>query len=266
MEHNDATTTTTEDTEDTAAYTPPDRSQPGFCGLCFTVHHETIAELDVRLREEKARRARPRLKRLIVAPHCDDEALGCGGLLAKYPEQCSVVVLAEPDEVRRKEFEEARAILGYREAHFLDIADGYVGDDMAALVGHLDVLLAEIRPDELYLPYPSMHQDHISGYEAGVRASRLSMSAGHWYTPSVFIYDIAAYDLDLYPTDLKWNTFEALEEQHIDAKATAIEQYASQQVLTPHPANSIKQQAEATGAARQVHWAEAYAMVRVVRS
>jgi len=36
-------------------------------------------------------------------------------------------------------------------------------------------------------------------------------------------------------------------------------------VLTPHPANSIKQQAEALGAARQVHWAEQYAMVRVVR-
>jgi LmbE family N-acetylglucosaminyl deacetylase len=130
----------------------------------------------------------------------------------------------------------------------------------------LDVLLAEHRPDELYLPYPSMHQDHIAGYEAGVRASRLSMSEGHWFTPSVFVYDVAAYDLDLYPTDLKWNTFEVLQEQHIDAKANAITEYASQQVLTPHPANSVKKHAEATGAARQVRWAEAYAMVRVVRA
>ena len=245
------------------------RDHPGWCNLCFTVHAETVAELDTRLRlerEEKERLMRPRLKRLIIAPHCDDEALGCGGLIAKYPDQCTVVVLAEPDEVRRKEFEEARAILGYGEVWFLNIPDGYVGDDMAALVGALDGLLAQVQPDELYLPYPSMHQDHIAGYEAGVRASRLSMSAGHWYTPSVFIYDIAAYDLDLYPTDLKWNTFEALEEKHIDAKAEAIAQYASQQVLTPHPANSIRQHAETTGAARQVPWAEQYAMVRVVRS
>jgi LmbE family N-acetylglucosaminyl deacetylase len=191
--------------------------------------------------------------------------LGCGGLLAKYPTQCTVVVLAAPEEIRFKEFEEARAILGYHSTHFLGIPDGYVGADMATLVGHLDRLLAEVRPDEVYLPYPSMHQDHISGYEAGIRAGRLSMSEGHWFTPSVFVYDVAAYDVDLYPTDLKWNTFEALEEHHINAKAEAVAQYASQRVLTPHPANSIKQQAEAIGAARQVRWAEAYAMVRVVR-
>jgi LmbE family N-acetylglucosaminyl deacetylase len=229
------------------------------------VHRETIAEIDARLALEREHRRRAPLTRLIVAPHCDDEALGCGGLLAKYPEECSVVVLAKPDEVRMKEFEEARSILGYGASHFLDIPDGYVGTDMAHLVRTLDELLAEVRPDEIYLPYPSMHQDHISGYEAGIRASRLSMTEGHWFTPSVFVYDVAAYDVDLYPTDLKWNTFEALDEEHINAKAEAVAQYASQRVLTPHPANSIKQQAEATGAARQVQWAEAYAMVRVVR-
>jgi len=215
--------------------------------------------------DQKCSRRHPRT-RLIVAPHCDDEALGCGGLIAKYPEDCTVVVLAKPDDVRRKEFEEARAILGYEDAHFFNIPDGYVGDDMAHLVGMLDLALAEIQPDELYLPYPSMHQDHIAGYEAGVRASRLSMSEGHWFPPSVFVYDVAAYDLDLYPTDLRWNTFESLEEPHINAKMEAIAQYASQQVVTPHPANSIKQQAETLGAARQVHWVEQYAMVRVVRA
>ncbi len=48
------------------------------------------------------------ISRLVIAPHCDDESLGCGGLLAKYPSECAVVVLAKPDDVRRKEFEEAR--------------------------------------------------------------------------------------------------------------------------------------------------------------
>ena len=207
----------------------------------------------------------PTKKRLIVAPHCDDEALGCGGLLAKYPDECSVVVLAAPDEIRLKEFDQAGSILGYQHSQFFGLPDGYVGADMAGLVGMLDELLTRVRPDELYLPYPSMHQDHIAGYEAGVRASRLSMSEGHWFTPSVFVYDIAVYDLDLYPTDLRWNTFESLNQYQVDAKAAAVETYTSQRVLTPHPANSIKQQAEALGAARQVHWAEQYAMVRVVR-
>ena len=25
------------------------------------------------------------MRRLVIAPHMDDESLGCGGLLAKYP-------------------------------------------------------------------------------------------------------------------------------------------------------------------------------------
>jgi LmbE family N-acetylglucosaminyl deacetylase len=256
---------TTQGQESAVQRQEPDRGHPNFCAQCYVVHPETIAEIDARLTREREQRYRRPLTRLIVAPHCDDEALGCGGLIAKFPEQCSVVVLARPDEIRRKEFEEARAILGYSDAHFLHLPDGYVGADMAHLVRMLDELLAEVRPDELYLPYPSMHQDHIAGYEAGVRTSRLSMSEGHWFAPSVFVYDVAAYDLDLYPTDLKWNTFEALSEEHIDAKTEATAQYASQRVLTPHPANSIKKQAEATGAARQVLWAEQYAMVRAVR-
>ena len=53
------------------------------------------------------------MKRLVLAPHCDDETLGCGGLLAKHPDECGVVVVSAPDEVRRKEFEVAKDILGW---------------------------------------------------------------------------------------------------------------------------------------------------------
>ena len=214
--------------------------------------------------DERRAHGRP-ATRLIVAPHCDDEVLGCGGLLAKYPDECAVVVLAEPDTVRRKECEEAAAVLGYGARHYACIPDGYVGADMHSLVGQLDRLLADLRPHELYLPYPSMHQDHIAGYEAGVRASRLSMSGGHWFTPSVYVYDVAAYDVTLYPTDLKWNVFESLTEEQIDRKVRAAAQYASQEVVGPHPANNLKGHARAIGSARQVGWAEQYAMVRMVR-
>lgn len=241
-----------------------DRDQTDYCVKCGTTHRP-IAALDAEV-ERRGGRSHRRARRLIVAPHCDDEVLGCGGLLAKYPRECAVVVLAEPDEVRRKEFEEARETLGYREQYFLDIPDGYVGADMPSLVGRLDRLIDQVRPDELYVPHPSMHQDHVAGYEAGVRASRLSMSAGHWFPPAVFVYDVAAYDIALYPTDLKWNVFEALDERHIDLKVEAAAQYASQEVVGPHPANNLKGHARAIGTARQVAWAEQYAMVRMVRS
>ena len=86
------------------------------------------------------------VKRLILAPHCDDETLGCGGLLAKYPDESGVVVVSAPDEVRLKEFQVARDILRYRETYFLGLPDGNLGGDMHRLVGLLDELIAEVRP------------------------------------------------------------------------------------------------------------------------
>lgn len=207
----------------------------------------------------------PPARRLVVAPHCDDEALGCGGLLAKYPGESYVVVLAEPDDVRRKEFEAAREVLGYADAHFLDLPDGSVGTDMHALVGLIDAIGDEYRPTEMYLPFPSMHQDHIAAYEAGLRSARLSMSGNHWFTPTVKVYDVSAYDVALYPTDLRWNVFESLAQHHVELKAHALSEYASQMVQGPHPANEVTSQARVLGAMRQLAYAEQYALVRTVR-
>jgi len=205
------------------------------------------------------------MRRVVLAPHCDDETLGCGGLLAKYPAETSVVVIAMPDDVRRKEFNVAKDILGYESAIFLGLCDGNIGEDMHRLVGILDQVVSDMRPDELYLPFPSMHQDHIAAYEAGIRAGRLSMSEGHWFTPSLYVYDVAAYDLSLYPTDLKWDFFESLREDDIDKKVDALSAYSSQAVTGPHPINSVKQQAAVIGNARQIDWAEPYSLVRGVR-
>src|SRR4051812_36185676 len=131
------------------------------------------------------------VSRVVVAPHCDDETLGCGGLLAKHPENAAVVVLAGPDDVREKEFLRAKEVLGYAEHRFLNIPDGSLAVDMRAVVGALEEVLPGGRPRELSLPFPSLHQDHIAAYEAGMRASRLSMTEGHWFPPAVYVYDVA---------------------------------------------------------------------------
>ena len=38
---------------------------------------------------------RPTDKICILAPHADDESIGCGGLLALYGKQCDVVLLTD---------------------------------------------------------------------------------------------------------------------------------------------------------------------------
>ena len=128
-----------------------------------------------------------------------------------------------------------------------------------------DAIMAELKPDELYLPYPSLHQDHIAVYEAGMRSCRVSMSLDHWFPPSVYVYDIAVYDVNLYPTDLRWNVFEALTEEQITAKEAACQAYQSEIPTDVHPINSVRQIAGALGQVRLVPYAEQYALVRTVR-
>lgn len=73
---------------------------------------------------------------LIVAPHPDDESIGCGGLLCLYSDQCDVLVLTDGrlgqgnmsqekmKSVREKEFISAMNILNPNSYHMLGIQDG----------------------------------------------------------------------------------------------------------------------------------------------
>jgi len=195
----------------------------------------------------------------------DDESLGCGGLLAKYPSECGVLVLTDSGAERRAEHARALEILGVGPSTILDFEDADLAGDMAAVVRAIDDFLQAHQPEEIYLPYPSLHQDHIAAYEAGMRSCRISMSADHWVPSSVLVYDIAVYDLNLYPSDLRWNVFETLTEAQAEQKAAACAAYSSENPNGPHPMNSIKELASAVGQVRRVAFAEQYALVRQVR-
>jgi N-acetylglucosamine malate deacetylase 1 len=205
------------------------------------------------------------MRRLVVAPHMDDESLGCGGLLAKHPAECLVVVVTDSGPGRAEEHGRALGLLGVQESIRLDYPDGEVAAHMTSLVAALDELLATVRPEEIYLPFPSLHQDHIAVYEAGMRTCRISMSPDHWVPSSVYVYDISVYDLTLYPTDLRWNVFESLTEDQADLKTAACAAYETEHPSGPHPMTSIKQHLAAVGHVRLVDYAEQYALVRQVR-
>ena len=187
------------------------------------------------------------------------------GCIAKHPDDCTIVVVTDSGEERAREHANALRLLGVRDSITLGMPDGEVSGQMTRLVTALDDLFVELRPDEVYLPFPSLHQDHIAVYEAGMRACRISMSPDHWVPASVLIYDIAVYDLNLYPSDLRWNVFEAITEEQADLKAAACQAYETEHPTGPHPMSSVKQHAAAVGNVRLVDFAEQYALVRQVR-
>lgn len=53
---------------------------------------------------------KPNDKCLILAPHPDDETLGCGGLLLKYSDNCKVVVLTDGSKFKKGNREEIKKL------------------------------------------------------------------------------------------------------------------------------------------------------------
>jgi LmbE family N-acetylglucosaminyl deacetylase len=114
---------------------------------------------------------------VLLSPHPDDEALGCGGtltLLNRKGVSSTVVFLTDGEKLRgepsaaiaEKRKEEARRaskMLGCREPVFLGFPDGEVGDYTDALSKHIADIIAAQKPDIVFAPSPiDFHQDHMA--------------------------------------------------------------------------------------------------------
>jgi LmbE family N-acetylglucosaminyl deacetylase len=121
---------------------------------------------------------------LVIAPHPDDETLGCGGLIARRALEGRRVVVAvvtdgralfrrfgvtEPSEaavsaMRKDETLRAVRILGAdtRDVRFLDFENEKLADERAAAERALSAILTELSPSEVYVTSPfEGHREHI---------------------------------------------------------------------------------------------------------
>jgi LmbE family N-acetylglucosaminyl deacetylase len=143
---------------------------------------------------------------LVVAPHPDDEAIGCGGTVALMTRAgASVDVLyttdgaqgtpdrwASPGEsssalARRRagEAHEACRLLGIRSVRFLGGHDGSL-HQRPELADRLRDIVRESRYDVVFLPWPyDGHVDHRTSFELGTRALR-----GLAPAPQVWLYEV----------------------------------------------------------------------------
>jgi LmbE family N-acetylglucosaminyl deacetylase len=118
------------------------------------------------------------MKVLVVAPHPDDESIGCGGTLRLHVERgdrVDVVFLTSgelgleelaPDaarKVREGEAEQAAAVLGLERLTFLRHPDWFLGDAGDAVQRDLVRLIEEYVPDRVLSPHAGeAHPDHAA--------------------------------------------------------------------------------------------------------
>jgi LmbE family N-acetylglucosaminyl deacetylase len=205
--------------------------------------------------------------KLIVSPHADDEVLGCGGLIAKDPQDIAVAILSDKGDGRMEEYYRAKGILGYERTYLAEFQTGTLTGNARMLVTWLDSVISALQPVEIYLPTPGAHQDHIAAYEAGIRASRLSYTnKDAWYVPTVLLYEIPSYTTDLYTIPYQWNRFEGLTEAQMETKMAAIRAYESQANGSFDPAKLAFEHGRWIGSGRNLPFAEQFAVVREVRS
>ncbi len=181
--------------------------------------------------------APPKGSVLVLAPHPDDESLGCGGDVALHclqGDQVKVVFATDGAagdplghyancdyrEVRRAEARKAGEILGVRDLVFWEYQDGKLSgaEDLADRLGRL--LTAE-RPDLIYRPsVREVHPDHwalakavdqaLENYQGRVVAYAYEIWAAVQPTHVLDIttvWDVKCKAIEQYDSQLRYNDY-----------------------------------------------------------
>lgn len=184
---------------------------------------------------------------LVIAPHPDDEVLGCAGSIVNHlaaGRAVQVVYLTSGEhgsptyapedfgELRERETVEAAAMLGLREEHlrWLRLPDGAIDARNLAHVGLVVEALRQLRPVLLYVPHPGEGSfDHRDAFELCWRAAGMAGSrnfpewgATPWWVPTILGYEVWTPIADpQYSEDIT---------EAIDRKIAALACYRSQSI------------------------------------
>ena len=218
---------------------------------------------------------------LVIAPHADDEILGCGGTVARMLENgievnvliCTNASLSGSDQFPESLVHEIRSEA--RLSHdYLGVANTFFLDFPALklnLVSQFEVtkeisdVIHRTHPDALFIPHPSdLHIDHKTVYLSSLVAARPhykivrhilcyeTLSETNWFPsnggsqfcPNIYV-DISDY---------------------LDKKLTAFSFYKTQVCLPPHPRSLevIQSLASVRGGDAFVMAAEAFSVERLI--
>ncbi len=143
----------------------------------------------------------PGNKVLVIAPHQDDESIGCGGTLAKHTKaggRLEVAFCTSGGEKRMYEAKDAAKTLGSRINHFLQFDIRSLYKNTNQLAERFTELFNRVRPDIIFLPFMiDNHQDHVAVSRAFVKAYKNKAIDCFIYAYSVWTTQIPNIVVDI---------------------------------------------------------------------
>ncbi len=223
---------------------------------------------------------------LVIAAHPDDEALGCGGTVARLAAEgaaVSVLILAtgltsradfdpvrDADRLRvhRERAQRAGALLGAREVNFGGFPDQRMDTvPLLEITQTIEREIARVRPETVFTQHGGdLNMDHAITFRATLTATRPMAGGG---VKRVYAYEI--------PSSTEW-AFQQFAPHFVpqvffdisatlETKIAAMQVYESETRAFPHPRapESLRAIAARWGSAVGVRAAEAFCVVREIR-
>ena len=190
------------------------------------------------------------MKILVIAPHPDDEVLGCGGTIKKYTKEgrevylCIATKAYTPDwtesfiENRKKEIKCSSKILGIKKVTFLDLPTVKLDTlPQKQLNDLISKVVEEIKPEIVFVPFRGdINKDHKLVSESTLVALRPKPG---FSVKKVFYYEVLSETEWAKPAQkiedvFLPNFYEDISE-YLDDKLKAMECYKSELKEYPHP-------------------------------
>lgn len=133
-------------------------------------------------------------KILIISPHPDDEVLGCGGLIAKYRKDvhvhyvtCHHPLVNDDDYVAEIHALHAYTKCTYNFGRYVEYTNQLHTIPIDQLITEFEKTLLAVKPDSVFVCFPSYNQDHRVVYDALLTAVR--PHDRNWVPKNVFVYE-----------------------------------------------------------------------------
>lgn len=220
---------------------------------------------------------------LFIAPHPDDEILGCGATIRKLvSEECNCYTLVmtnghigvpelyseESVSQVRNEDRNANALLGVKQSFFFDFPAPVLDQCPVYKMGEaIHTLILELQIDTVFLPHRGdIHIDHKMVFDAGLVASR---PTGNSPVKRIFCYETLSETEWGTPTAhdaFLPNTFIKVTKEEFDRKKEAFGCFNSQLRQFPESRSleAIEALAKYRGSTITTEYAEAFICIRQI--